>query len=167
MPPHASRRLNLVLVPADWQVRLDEERLASAWSFWVKEGFITPKGRAGPKAEAWVKGGFVLARVDRPPRIGTYGNRVGGFHVNCPECANSVAREWGSAVQALKHDAAWSLSCPSCGVSLGPNQVATQPPAALARYAIELRDVASASLLSPASFVGLLGESFRIIGVRG
>ena len=167
MPPHASRRLNLVLVPVRWQAALDEECLASLWANWVKEGIITSKGRAGPRAEAWVKGGFVLVRVDRPPRVGTYGNRVGGFHVSCPACGQPVAREWGSAVEALKHAAPWSLSCPGCGVSLGPNQVATQPPAALARFAVELRDVGSPDLLSPGSFVGLLGQDFRVIGVRG
>lgn len=114
-----------------------------------------------------MEGGFVLARVDRAPTYGTYGNRVGGFHVGCPECERPLAREWGAAVQALKRSGVWSLSCPSCGRHLGPNQVSTRPPAVIARFAIELRDVGGSELLSRSSFTALLGEDFAVIGVRG
>lgn len=167
MPPHASRRLNLVLVPASLERTLDEGLLESQWGDWQSQGRISGRGRAGPQAEAWVEDGFVLLRVDRPPGIGVYGNRVGGFHVDCPSCEKPLAGPWGKSVQVLKTGAPWALQCPNCGLQLGPNQAHTQPAAAIARFALELRDVGSARLRSRAPFQALLGEDFQVIAVRG
>ena len=141
--------------------------LDQACTSWSSQGFITSTGRAGPKAESWVKGGFALARLDRPPGVTTYGNRVGGFHVDCPSCGGAVARAWGAAVQALKGGSHWALCCPHCSRDLGPNQVHTRPPAALARFAIELRDAGSSTLMDRQVFEDLLGPDFRLLGVRG
>ncbi|MFT5586471.1 MAG: putative RNA-binding Zn-ribbon protein involved in translation (DUF1610 family) [Cognaticolwellia sp.] len=154
-------------MPASIQPELDEGLFQRTWSSWASQGFITKTGRAGPRAEDWVSGGFVLARLDRPPGVATYGNRVGGFHVDCPNCGEAVARAWGSAVQALKEGSLWVLRCPQCGNELGPNEVHTRPPAALARFAIELRDVGSSELRDRGVFEGMLGHDFRLIGVRG
>lgn len=167
MPPHASRRLNLVLVPKDLDRTLDEAMLKIHWAQWQAQGLITARGRKGPEGEQWVADGFVLLRVDRPPGVGVYGNRVGGFHVDCPSCEQPIAGPWGKAVQDLKAQGEWALSCPHCGRALGPNQARTLPVAAIARFALELRDVGSASLRTRGPFEDLLGEDFRVIAVRG
>lgn len=149
------------------QCALDEQAMRRSWSEWTAQGFITPKGRAGPKAEHWVDGGFVLARVDRPLGPAVYGNRVGGFQVLCSACEGAIAQAWGGAVEGLKATGHWTLDCPICGAPQAPNQSLTRPPAALARFAVELRDVGSSVLRDRSSFEALLGSDFRVIGVRG
>lgn len=167
MPPHATRRLNLVLVPGDWDRPPRSGALEHLQALLEAKGYILSDGRAGPRAPELISGSFALFRVDRPLRYGVYGNRVGGFHVRCPACAADIPKPWGKAVEGLRAQGEWVLQCPACQVDIGPAGALTIPEARVARFALEFRDVGSADLRRIPEFDAALGPDWGLVYLRG
>lgn len=169
MAQRPTHSLNLLLVPDDPERLPDDDELQRVWDKLVSMGIIGPLGRPGPEASRL--GHFSLLRIDRPPGPAVYGNRQGGFRVRCPRCGMALARPFSSAARRWKLGGPRRLTCPGCGADLDLVELIFAPPAALARFAIELREVAAASLDLDPELLGLLrsalGGEVRVIASRG
>lgn len=168
MPQRPTHRLNLYLVPADPESSPSREDCKAALTSLSALGVLSGR-RPGPNASQLVEGGFALLRLDEHGERTLYGNRQGGFHVLCPRHKKSVAREFSAAVGAWQRGGHRTLRCPVCNDLHGLEGLRFRPPAALARFAIELRDVQSPVLTADgrAWLKPLLGRGFLVIASRG
>ena len=141
--PHASHRIDLLVLPVDPNQPLDESAVAELLSIWG----VDDRGRPGDP-EQLMSGGCKRVWVDRPQRMWLYGNQSGGFHVRCPETGESIARDFGVAHRAWKTGGPRAMVCPSCGSTHPLEYVQFVPPAAFARWAVVFSD-ASSAVLSP------------------
>lgn len=169
MAQRPTHRLNLLLVPADPELRLSEAAAAQARSHWQKEGLVLADGAPGPAAERLLPGGYALLRLDRPSGGALYGNRQGGYHARCPRCGAALAAALGPAVRAWQQGEAGALSCPACAALLHLSELHTQPPARPARFAVELRDVGDLELSAWGRLVleSSVGAALLVLPSRG
>lgn len=147
MPPRASSRLRLILVPAGPGFPPAEVVLGALRSLdW---------GVAPESARAW----------SGPERF--FANGQGGFGVRCPEGGASVADRFVTALEAWRRGGERALGC-ACGQVHDLAALDYAPPAAFASTAIELADVGSAELAEPAAAaLGAFWPGFRVVGSRG
>ena len=161
-----SHRLNLLLVPSDPERELDEEALSEGLRLLEEQGFVQ-SGRAGPRAEELVAGGFKLLRVDRPPEPTLYGNRQGGFYARCPSCGGHLVAAIGPALKRWRAGQGRGLSCSSCRSELDLAGLDYAPHAAPGRFALELRDVGDAQLRPTEALRRAMGGDYSVVGSRG
>ncbi len=161
MPPHPSHRLSAWLVPTDPDRRCPVG-LADGLA-------VLSTARGARVGQEWVPGGWAAARLDRPPQPHLYGNKQGGFQVQCPGCHGALVREVTRALTRWRRGEGRALRCPACGLDTVIERLDYRPPAAPANFAIELRDLHGLTLTSAgrARFTDLLGGDFQVIGSRG
>ena len=164
-----THRLNLYLLPADPERRLDEPALHAGVAGLIQAGIFAADGAPGPAAARLVAGGFVAWRVDRPPAPTVYGNRQGGYAVRCPACGVGLARELGAAIQRWRAGEGTELHCAGCNAKTRLESLHYAPEAAPARYAVELRDAGAPDLATGEipGFDELFGGLPRVIPSRG
>ncbi len=156
MPPRASRRLSLRVLPAperadvaDLEVRL--RAVAAAWG-------APPIGAANMRVDVGSE------------RFVSSGQ--GGFAVACPTCAANVVGAFVEAVERWRAEAharhARALECPSCGARHDLDTLRFDPPAGFARGWIALDDVEAPDLPPAAARAAepWIGAP-RVIAVRG
>lgn len=156
-----SHRLAALLVPEDPTLEPSPDQVQACLDGLRSRGLLSGDG-PGPNVDSWSPGGFRRLRVDRPGRLALYANRQGGFHVRCPDCQSSVVAEMSRAWSKRQP----SLVCRSCAQETGLPDLTYLPPAAYARFALELSQVQTLVVLPAPEITALLGP-YRIIGVRG
>lgn len=147
MPPRASSRLRLFLVPG-------------------------PAG--GPPAAAvlaglgvvdWGVGADAVRAWSGAPRF--FANGQGGFRVSCPTTGESLVPGFSAALEAWRLGGPRQIAC-SCGVAHDLDTLVYAPPAAFASTAIELWNVPAADLPPAAArAVDACWPGFRVVGSRG
>ena len=164
--PRPTHRLSLYLVPDDPDREVDVPRLEAALDALRGEGVLAGFG-PGPRAEALVAGGFRRLRVDRPAQAVLYGNRQGGFYASCPACGAHLAAILGPVLRSWRHGGRREVRG-TCGVDSDLARLAYAPPAAIGRFALELRDVGAPELTSEGKpWVEAGIGSFVVVGSRG
>ena len=164
--PRPTHRLSLYLVPADPDRAYDGARLETALDRLREAGVLDGFG-PGPEADQLVAGGFRRLRVDLPDQAVLYGNRQGGFYARCPACQAHLAASLGPVLRSWRAGGARQVAC-ACGVASDLAQLDYAPPAAIGRFALELRDVLAPEL-SPEGkpWVEAGIGSFVVVGSRG
>ena len=159
--PHASHRLDLLVVPTDLHHSIDEAQTARLFAGWG----LNSVGRS-ESMERLIEGGCNRIWLDRPGRLWLYGNQLGGFRVYCPESKALISAEFGRAHLAWKTGAARMLTCP-CGTEHALEDCVCSPPAAFATWAIVFADVESISLtpLVDSSIQAAIGP-YRVVTRR-
>jgi len=107
----------------------------------VKRGVIDGTGRPGPEAVWLGVGHFARLHLDRPPAPTLYANRLGGFHVQCPETAAPIVGPFTRAMAVWRGGGGRSLSCPACGNEHELEALRYRPPAAIGPWALVAADV--------------------------
>ena len=158
--PHASHRIDLLVLPKDPDQPLDEEAMTALFEAWG----VDERGRVADHREP-IAGGCKRVWVDRPGRVWLYGNQSGGFRVRCPVTQDNIAKSFGSAHRAWKNGGARVVLCPSCGNTHPLEDVQFAPPAAFARWALVFSDASSSVLHSStmAQICEALGPTQSII----
>ncbi len=123
--PKASHRLDILVVPKDPAAR--PEARARAWlQTQASLERTTGRGEQGTRASELVPGGFVRVRVDVPPGMVIFGNRLGGFHVRCPSCAANLVRPFAQAWSG-RQGTVPRVACAACGGDFSANDLHTAP----------------------------------------
>jgi hypothetical protein len=157
--PHASHRLDLLIVAAQPSQTVDEARVNDMFRGWE----IDERGRSDTLNEL-IEGGCARVWLDQPGRILLYANQSGGFHVQCPGCGENIARTFGLAHRAWKQGAVRSLVCPGCGVCQALEAVELNPPGAFSSWAIVFSGVGGSTLLPHAKqTIGAVVGEHRVI----
>lgn len=142
----ASRRLALLLLPGEPEapVALVEAGLAALRN----DGW----GEAGPRA--LVEGGCLPPAVEvvASGAVGFLSSGLGGFRVRCPVDGRAVVAPFNAALTRWRGGGERSLACP-CGRLHDLVALDFAPPAAFARAAIRLGEVASVELAAGAEAV--------------
>jgi len=167
--PRPHHRLNLYLVSKDTDRSPTEEEWELSLQQMVESGAVDERGWAGPRAESLLPGGFQRLRADRPPNRAVFGNRTGGNRVRCPYCVAPLAKTFSRAAEVWRRGGDGAMKCDSCGRSVGLNEVAADPPLAVGRFAVEIRDVNTTELTEEGCtlFQSALGGDFHVIPSRG
>jgi hypothetical protein len=143
--PHASHKLELLLVPNVPERPLDMVSIDALFDVWSGRGLIEGDG-PGRNADELIKDGFVRIWIDSPDRMWLYANQQGGFRVQCLHCDEHIAGEFNRAFRMWKKGAARCVVCPHCGVQTDLNDCQHRPDAAFACWAIVLSGVQSLGL---------------------
>lgn len=143
--PHASHRLDLLLVPDDPERALDLDALAALFQIWQSAGALQ-NGAPGPERDRIIEGGFVRMSVDRPGRVALYANQQGGFRVWCPATRQGLAMAFSKAVERWRAGEPRSLRCPACGALHPLEALVLEPPGAFASGALVFADVGTAEI---------------------
>jgi endogenous inhibitor of DNA gyrase (YacG/DUF329 family) len=143
--PHASHRLDLVLVPDD----PEREPQVRAWpalrDAWTARGWLR-ECRPGPESQALIVGGFERIWISLPGKVTLYANQQGGYRVACPRCQAPLVAEFARAHERYKEGGPRALDCPACGARVALEDLRFAPEAAFGRFAIALSDVHSLDL---------------------
>jgi hypothetical protein len=139
--PHASHRLDLLIVAAQPSQAVDVARVNDMFRGWE----IDERGRSDTLNEL-VEGGCARVWLDQPGRMLLYANQTGGFRVQCPDCGDNIARTFGLAHRAWKQGAVRSLVCSGCGVTHALESVELNPPGAFSSWAIVFSGVGGNAL---------------------
>jgi len=143
--PHASHRLDLVLVPTDPERAPPVRVWPALRDAWTARGWLR-ECRPGPASEALIRGGFERIWISLPGKSTLYANEQGGYRVSCPRCARPLSSEFAAAHERYKAGGPRELRCPGCETSLALEDLRFAPDAAFARFAIVLADVKSLDL---------------------
>ena len=128
--PHASHRLDLLVLPSDLNSTADELAFAALSDRW----HLDARGECRDSAEL-VEGGCRRVWFDRPGRLMLYANQTGGFRTRCPDTSAVVSSEFGRAHRAWKAGGPRTMTC-ICGAVHALEDVVLQPPGAFARWAV-------------------------------
>ncbi len=152
-----SHRLDLLIVPGNPDT-VPSSEVITALSAWLDD--------VGPGA--LVDGGGAGWGLDQPGKAVLYANRQGGFHVRCPACAAPLARAFGVAVGRWRAGGAREVACGACGTSHDLDGLDFRPPAAVASFALVIRDAADGRLRDEGrrAVERFLGP-VRVVGRRG
>lgn len=147
MPPRASSRLRLFLVPGP------------------AGGPPAAEVLAGLAEIDWGVGADAVRAWSGAPRF--FANAQGGFRVSCPTTGGSLVAGFPAALEAWRLGGPRQLAC-ACGAVHDLDTLAYAPAAAFASTAIELWNVPDADL-PPAAARALGGwwPGFRVVGSRG
>ncbi len=164
--PRPTHRLSLYLVPDDPDRGFDRSRLDAALDSLRSEGVLQGLG-PGPDAARLVPGGFRRLRIDLPDQPVIYGNRQGGFYARCPECGAHLAASLGPVLRSWRAGGGRDVPC-GCGAQSDLARLDYAPPAAIGRFALELRDVGGPELTAEGKpWVEAGIGSFVVVGSRG
>lgn len=141
--PHASHRVDLLLVPLE--IERDAPRLAFAalLTRWRAQGRLV--GNA-PGPVPLVPGGFDCLRLDDPGRVSLYANQQGGFQVRCPATAANAAAAFGRGVEAWRAGGPREADCPRCQRPHALEDYELRPPGGFARFAVIFADAVTLDL---------------------
>lgn len=128
--PHASSRIDLLVVPSDSRQGVEEHAVSQLFGRWS----LNERGRA-PDMSSIVDGGCERVWFDRPGRIVLYANQTGGFRVRCPDTGVNISAEFGRSHREWKCGGANTVDCP-CGTLHGLEACLLEPPGAFASWAI-------------------------------
>lgn len=128
--PHASSRIDLLVVPVDSRRAVDERAVMQLFGRWS----LNERGR-GPTMSSIVDGGCERIWLDRPGRIVLYANQTGGFRVRCPDKGINISAEFGRSHREWKCGGPGLVDCP-CGTRHDLEACVLQPPGAFASWAI-------------------------------
>lgn len=151
--PHASHRMDLLVVPCDLEQGLDEEAVSRLFSAWG----LDAQGRS-LESDRFVEGGCARIWVDRPGRLWLYGNQSGGFRVVCPVNGQSISKRFGQAHRDWKAGGPRTLEC-LCGETHALEDCVGRPPMAFAQWALVFSAVGGSRLTERAS-----RDAFRAFG---
>ena len=132
--PHASHRLDLVLLPVDPEAEPDRPAFADFANRW--------SGRL----EQAIVGGARGLRLDDPGRVSLYANQQGGFRVRCPRSGENLASAFSAAVERWRSGAPRAMCCPACGEEHALEEITLIPPGGFARFAVVFVDAATLNL---------------------
>lgn|GEM_PF-1857941 len=167
--PHASHIISLVVLPEDPEHVLGENGRADLLGHSVESGLVDSDMHAGPHANEWIRGGFARMHLDRPERPVLYGNRVGGYRVQCPHCGANMVRALSVALEDWRSGGTRTAQCGVCEHKELIEKLVFLPPAAPARWALVFRRSESADL-EPGCLAQLsmwVGVPLRSIVTRG
>jgi len=139
--PHASHRLDLLVVASQPSQMVDEERVKALFHGWN----VNELGQSDHLDQV-IEGGCARVWLDRPGRTILYANLSGGFRAQCAGCGHNLAGPFGVAYRAWKLGASRSLVCPGCGSDQPLETVVLKPPGAFSPWAIVFSDVESTTL---------------------
>lgn len=140
--PHASHRLDLVLVLDDPEREPDPRAWAALRERWTARGWLRD-GRPGPGAEQLIAGGFERVTMSMPEKVTLYANQQGGYQVYCPRCDRSLAAQFAVAHERYKAGGPRAMRCPGCETFSALEDLRFAPDAAFARGALVISDVNS------------------------
>ncbi len=144
--PHASHRLDLLLVPTDPERAPPLEGWEELRARWSARGWLEGE-RPGPSADALIPGGFARAWLSVAHGQGAlYANQQGGFRPSCPRNGEPVARALASAVQAWVEGGPRRMRCPACGEEHPLEELRLAPPGAFGRFALAFAEVSALEL---------------------
>ena len=167
--PHASHIISLVVLPEDPDHVLEEGAQEGLLEHSVASGLVDGDLRSGAHASEWIVGGFVRMHVDKPQKPVVYGNRVGGYRVQCPHCGANMVNALSVALEGWRTGAGRAAVCGSCLKREKIEELVFLPPAAPARWALVFRRVESTTL-EPGCIEQLsawVGAPLRCIVTRG
>ena len=158
--PHASHRLDLLILPSQLDTAVDVSAVAGLFREWG----VDAQGRTADDCTVVLRG-CKRIWLDQPGRLILYGNQTGGFRVSCPTNGNNIARAFSVAHRAWKAGQPRSLTCPGCGQCHGLELCDFQPAAAFSNWAVVLGDVGDTSLTpcAMAQVKRALGETQLIL----
>ena len=158
--PHASHRIDLLVLPVDPDQPINEGAVAGLFEVWG----LDERGRCRAMDQL-IEGGCGRIWIDRPSRVWLYGNQSGGFRVHCPVTKENIAGPFGVAHRTWKNGGSRTMQCPSCGDVHRLEDVIFRPPAAFARWALVFSNAASVVLppSTSAQINAALGETQYII----
>ncbi len=140
--PHASHRLDLLVLPKTLDQPLNEEAVVRLFRGWG----VGQEGRTNQDQDL-VDGGCRRVWLDQPGRLMLFGNQSGGFRVRCPETRDNISMVFGQAHRAWKSGAERTLKCPACSRSHALEACVFEPPAAFSTWAIVFSDVRGVELM--------------------
>ncbi len=143
--PHASHRLDLVVVPNDLHCPLNLDAVAALFARWDLDD-----GGRSQQTNELVEGGCQRVWLDRPGRLLLYANQSGGFRVRCPRTGDNISALFGPAHRQWKSGSERQLRC-SCGEEHALEDCVFDPPGAFASWAIVFGSVNGARLMARAS----------------
>ena len=138
--PHASQRLDLLVLPISMEQPLTSDAEAVIMDRWSVDirGYSENMGR-------YIDGGAARVWVDRPGRIVLYANQSGGFRVRCPVSDAILSAEFGRAHRDWKAGGPRTVRC-VCGEVHPLESCVLSPPGAFATWAIVFASVNSVVL---------------------
>lgn len=167
--PHASHRISLFIVPRDPEHELGEGHVAQLRETLCKEGILDAQDQAGEHSGRFVEGGFARFRFDRPPWPVVYGNRLGGYRVQCPHCDANMVTLLDLGLRRWRNGEGRGVACESCSREFCIEALRFKPPAAPGRWALVFSRAESSELKSGVlERLGFLcGVPLQTIVVRG
>ena len=139
--PHASQRLDLLVVAATPEQRVDAPAVRALFDEWC----LDEHGRT-PNNMTIVEGGCARVWLDEPGRTILYANQSGGFRVFCPFCRANISSAFGVAHLAWKREGLRQFVCSHCTRSVQLEDAELKPPGAFSAWAIVFSDVETADL---------------------
>ena len=157
--PHASHRLDLLVVAFSPDQAIDHARVQALFDEWG----VDELGRTSNQNEV-VTGGCVRIWLDDPGRLVLYANQSGGFRVFCPSCAANTSSSFGAAHRAWKQGGERRFRCSTCQCSHKLEDARIQPPGAFSSWAIVFADVTGTDLTeaAKASLQHVIGD-YRVV----
>lgn len=167
--PHASHRLSLFLVPKNPDAVLSRAVGDSVNGLLRKEGVLAMDDRAGANAHAMVVGGFSRFRIDWPPDPVVYGNRLGGYRAECPQCGVSVVTAMVAGLRSWRKGEGRGFNCPNCQERTSLEAVNYAPPAAPGKWALVFSRTESSEVQPDLlqKLESLCGSELLAIWIRG
>ena len=167
--PHASHRISLFIVPRDPEHELGDVRVAQLRETLCEEGILDAQGQAGEHSDRFVEGGFARFRFDRPPWPVVYGNRLGGYRVQCPHCDANMVTSLDLGLRRWRGGEGRGVACESCSREVCIEDLCFKPPAAPGRWAFVFSRAESSGLKSGVleRLELLCGAQLQTIVVRG
>lgn len=168
MPPPATRRFSLLLLPPE--IEDPPDRVDAALRALGQAGFVTSDGRPGLRG--LVEGGFAALTREGGAGVVFLSNGQGGFRVACPRTGESAVPAFNRAITAWRAGGPRRLACP-CGQPHDLADLRYRPAAGFARAWLRLADPARAELTPEgeaalvAAWGGAQGAAVRIVGRRG
>ena len=129
--PHASHRMDLLVVAARPEQTMDIARVRKLLHSWG----VDDRGRLSD-ASVLIAGGCARIWIDVPGRVTLYANQTGGFRASCHACNENLASTFGRAHLAWKRGGERSLLCPGCGKVIPLEAVNLNPVGAFSSWAI-------------------------------
>jgi hypothetical protein len=83
-----------------------------------------------------VVGGFSRFRIDWPLEPVVYGNRLGGYRAQCPQCGFSLVRAMVAGLRSWRKGEGREFDCPNCRERTSLEAINYAPPAAPAKWAL-------------------------------
>jgi hypothetical protein len=143
--PHASHRMDLLVVPRDLEHPLDSGAVEALFVRWGIDN-----GGRSPQVAELIEGGCQRVWLDRPGRLLLYANQSGGFRVQCPVNGDNISARFGRAYRNWKAGGERRVLC-SCGAEHALEDCVFNPPAAFASWAIVFGGAEGAKLLARAT----------------
>lgn len=157
--PHASHRLDILIVAARPEQHVDVASVVALFDEWG----VDERGRTSNNM-AIVEGGCARIWIDQPGRIVLYANQTGGFRAFCPICQANISPAFGAAHMAWKRGGSRQVLCAECSDPIKLEDVCLQPPGTFSSWAIVFSGALGADLtaMAKAGIERAVGE-YRVV----